>query len=196
MPGTALLVVDVQNELFHPDGALAGDFPARAAPMLDALRRLVTWAHEHATPVVWLRLAFRPGHFDAVRDSMSRRRGTLVDGSWGAELLDGLGRLPTDVVVTKKRPSGFFQSELALVLRGLGVDRLVVAGGSTNWAVESTVRDAHSHDFDVVVVRQAVATPFEELHEPSLRSMGSVFARVADLDDVLAGTIPEHPNPH
>ena len=40
MVRTALLVVDVQNDLFHPDGALAGDFPARAAPMLDALRHL------------------------------------------------------------------------------------------------------------------------------------------------------------
>jgi nicotinamidase-related amidase len=164
--------------------------------MLDAVRRLVGWAHEAEAPVVWLRLAFRPGHFDAVRDSMSRRRGTLLDGSWGAEILDGLGRLPTDVVVTKKRPSGFFQSELALVLRGLGIDRLIVAGGSTNWAVESTVRDAHSHDFEVLVVREAVATPFEELHEPSLRSMGSVFARVVRLEDVLSGAAPDQPESH
>jgi nicotinamidase-related amidase len=186
MTRAALLIVDVQNELFHPDGALAGEFPAQAQPMLEAVRRLVGWAHHWQVPVVWLRLAFRPGHFDAVRDSMSRRRGTLVDGTWGADLLDGLGRLDTDIVVTKKRPSGFFQTDLAIVLRGLAVDRLIVAGGSTNWAVESTVRDAHSHDFEVVVVRQAVITPFEDLHEPSLRSMGSVFARVADLDEVLA----------
>src|SRR5687767_9736738 len=129
MTRTALLIVDVQNELFHPDGALAGDFPARAGPMLDAVHQLVEWAHRSNIPVVWLRLAFRPGHFDAVRDSMSRKRGTLVDGSWGADLLEGLGRLDTDIVVTKKRPSGFFQSELVIVLRGLGVDRLVVAGG-------------------------------------------------------------------
>ena len=163
--------------------------------MLDAVRRLVDWAHRTQLPVIWLRLAFRPGHFDAVRDSMSRRRGTLVDGTWGADLLDGLGRLDTDIVVTKKRPSGFFQTDLAIVLRGLTVDRLIVAGGSTNWAVESTVRDAHSHDLEVVVVRQAVITPFEDLHEPSLRSMGSVFARVANLDEVLAETPAAERNP-
>ena len=186
MTGTALLLVDIQNEVFHPDGALAGDFPTRAASMLAAVRRLVDWAHARELPVVWLRLAFRPGHFDAVRDSMSRTRNTFVDGSWGAELLDGLGRRDGDIVITKKRPSGFFQTELTLVLRGLGVDRLIVGGASTNWAVESTVRDGHSHDLEMIVVRDAVATPFEDLHEPSLRSMETVFARVVALGEVIA----------
>jgi nicotinamidase-related amidase len=186
MTKTALLLVDLQNEFMHPDGALAGDFPARAEPLLDAVRRLVAWAHKGGRPVIWLRLAFRADHFDAVRDSMSRRRGTLVDGSWGAELLDGLGRRDTDIVITKKRPSGFFDTDLRIVLRGLGIERLVVGGVSTNWAVESTVRDGHSHDLEMVVVREAVGTPYDDLHEPSLRSMASVFATVAALEDVIA----------
>jgi nicotinamidase-related amidase len=185
MSGPALLLVDIQNEVFHPKGLLAGDFPSRAGPMLDAVRRLVAWAHDGDHPVIWLRLAFRPGHFDAVRDSMSRTKNTFVDGTWGAELIDGLGRRDHDVVVTKKRPSGFFQTDLVLVLRGLGIDRLVVGGASTNWAVESTVRDGHSHDFEMVVVRDAVATPFEDLHEASLLSMATVFAKVVAIDDVL-----------
>jgi nicotinamidase-related amidase len=186
---TALLLVDIQNEVFHPDGVLAGDFPSRAAPMLDAVRRLVDWAHHGGLPVIWLRLAFRPGHFDAVRDSMSRTRGTFVDGTWGAEVLDGLGRSESDIVVTKKRPSGFFDTDLAIVLRGLGIERLVVGGASTNWAVESTVRDGHSHDLEMIVVRDAVTTPFEDLHEPSLRSMATVFAKVVSLDELLAGAV-------
>ena len=187
MSRTAVLLVDIQNEVFHPDGVLAGDFPATAAPMLAAVRRLVDWAHEREHPVIWLRLAFRPGHFDAVRDSMSRRRGTFVDGSWGAEILDGLGRADDDIVVTKKRPSGFFDTDLAIVLRGLEVTRVVVGGGSTNWAVESTVRDGHSHDLEMVVVREAVITPFEDLHESSLRSMATVFATVVSIDEVADG---------
>lgn len=185
MTRTAVLLVDIQNEVFHPDGVLAGDFPSRAAPMLDAVRRLVRWAHDTDLPVIWLRLAFRPGHFDAVRDSMSRTRGTFVDDSWGAEILDGLGKAASDIVVTKKRPSGFFDTDLAIVLRGLGIGRLIVGGASTNWAVESTVRDGHSHDLEMVVVREAVTTPFDELHEPSLRSMATVFAKVASIDELI-----------
>lgn len=185
MPDTAVLLVDMQNEVLHTDGGLAADFPGRAGPLLDAVRRLVGWAHERDVPIIWLRLAFRPGHFDAVRDSMSRRRGTLVDGSWGAQLLDGLGRDEHDIVITKKRPSGFFDTDLRVVLRGLGVQRLIVGGVSTNWAVESTVRDGHSNDLEMIVVREAVGTPFEDLHEASLRSMATVFAQVVDLADVV-----------
>lgn len=186
MTDTALVLVDLQNDVLHPDGRMAGDFPAEAGAMLEAVRELVRWAHGRGIPVVWLRLAFRPGHVDAVRDSMSRQVGALIDGEWGAEILDGLRRDPRDIVVTKKRPSGFFHTDLAIVLRSLGVRRLVVGGVSTNWAVESTVRDGHSHDFEMVVVREAVATPFHHLHEASLRSMGSVFARVVPLGDILA----------
>ena len=188
MSRTCLLIVDIQNEVFHPDGALSGDFPKQAEPMLAAVRRLVDWAHQQDHPVVWLRLAFRPGHFDAVRDSMSRQRGTFLDGTFGADLLDGLGRRNDDIVITKKRPSGFFDTDLRVVLRGLGIERIVVCGASTNWAVESTVRDGHSHDYEMVVASDAVTTPFSDLHEPSLRSMGSIFARVASTDEIVNGT--------
>ena len=188
MSRTCLLVVDIQNEVFHPDGALSGDFPKQAEPMLAAVRRLVDWAHQQTHPVIWLRLAFRAGHFDAVRDSMSRQRGTFLDGTFGADLLDGLGRRDDDIVITKKRPSGFFDTDLRVVLRGLAVERIVVCGASTNWAVESTVRDGHSHDYEMVVASDAVATPFTELHDASLRSMGSVFARVADTHEIVNGT--------
>jgi nicotinamidase-related amidase len=186
MPRTAVLLIDLQNEVLHPDGGLAGDFPATAGPLLDAIRSLVGWARSVGVPVIWVRLAFRPGHVDAVRDSMSRTKGTLLDGTWGAELFEGLGREPDDIVITKKRPSAFFDTDLRVVLRGLGVDRLIVGGVSTNWAVESTVRDGHSHDIRMVVVREAVGTPFADLHEPSLRSMGTVFAAVVPLAEVLA----------
>ena len=188
MPATALLLIDLQNEVLDPAGGLAGDFPAAAVPMLAAIRSLVGWARAHEVPVVWVRLAFRAGHVDAVRDSMSRTRGTLLEGSWGAELVDGLGRLPDDVVITKKRPSAFFDTDLAIVLRGLGVERVVVGGVSTNWAVESTVREGHSRDLRMVVVREAVGTPYTELHEPSLRSMATVFASVVPLAQILDDT--------
>lgn len=181
---TGLLLIDLQNETLHPDGELAGDFPEKAGSLLEAVTGLTNWARSHRVPVIWARLAFRFGHFDAVRDSMSRRHGTFLDGQWGAEILEGLDVRPEDIVVTKRRPSAFFDTDLEIVLRGLGIRSLVVGGVSTHWAVESTVRDGHSRDYEVTVVRQAVASPFPEFHEPSLAAMASVFASVVDLDTV------------
>lgn len=183
---TAVLVVDMQNELMHPEGKYFQAFPVDPQPSVTAVQRLVEWARDHDLRVIWMRLAFRRGHFDSVFNSMSRTTGNLLDGSWGAELLDGLGRTEDDIVITRKRPSAFFDTELNIVLRGLGIRRLVVSGGSTHWAVESTVRDGHSYDYEMFVVREAVVDPFPDFHEAALRSMGSVFATVLGLDDVLA----------
>jgi nicotinamidase-related amidase len=116
---------------------------------------------------------------------MSRDRGTFVDGEWGAEILDELDVMADDAVITKRRPSAFFDTDLDIVLRGLGVTTLYVGGASTHWAVESTVRDGHSRDYRMVVIRQCVASPMPEFHEPSLRVMASVFADVVDLDEVI-----------
>jgi nicotinamidase-related amidase len=191
MPKTALLLVDLQNEVLHPDGKLRGDLPAIADELIDAVRSLVAWARERRLPVVWVKNAFRPGLIDAarrVREGTAVTAGRFLDGSWGAEILDGLGRQPDDAVITKKRSSAFFGTDLDLVLHGLGVERLVVGGTSTNWAIESTVRDGDSRDYDMVVVREATGARIREHHEPSLRSMASRYAEVWTLTEVVGAT--------
>jgi ureidoacrylate peracid hydrolase len=186
-PATALLLIDLQNEVLHPDGKMRGDLPAGADRLVAAVRDLVVWARARAHPVIWVRMAFRPGLVDAargVREGTSATAGRLVDGTWGAEILDGIGREPEDIVVTKKRSSAFFNTDLDFVLNGLGVRRLVVGGTSTNWAIESTVRDGDSRDLEMIVVREATASRMAELHESSLRSMASRYARVLTLEQV------------
>ena len=190
MPKTALLLMDLQNAFLHPKGTLAGDSPTTAQGMLDTVRQLVAWAHEHRIPVIWAGLAYRPGRIDAARrvKSWDRASQVLVEGSWQAEFLGGLGRRDDDILVRRKRPSAFFQTDLNLVLHGLGVERLIVGGVSTNWAVESSVRDGQSYDYEMIVVREATGTPFTELHEPSLLSMGTIFAEVVTLAEVMETT--------
>lgn len=191
MSKTALLLIDLQNEVLHPNGQLRGDLPAVADDLIDAVRRLVTWARERRLPVIWVKNAFRPGLVDAarrVREGTAVTAGRFVDGSWGAEILDGLGRLPDDPVITKKRSSAFFGTDLDLVLRGFGVERLIVGGTSTNWAIESTVRDGDSRDYELVVVREATGARIRDHHDPSLRSMASRYAEVRSLGEVLVST--------
>jgi ureidoacrylate peracid hydrolase len=185
----ALLLIDLQNEVLHPDGRMRGDLPAVADGLLDAVRKLVTWARERKHPVIWVRMAFRPGFVDAgrgVRSNTSATAGRMLDGTWGAEIVDGIGRRDEDIVVTKKRSSAFFNTDLDFILNGLGTKRLVVGGTSTNWAIESTVRDGDSRDHEMIVVRDATAARIADLHEPSLRSMASRYARIMTLPEVLA----------
>ena len=65
------------------------------------------------------------------------------------------------------------------------MERLIVVGTSTNWAVESTVRDADSLDYRVVIPREATGARMGDMHEPSLRTMGTRFAKVVSVADIL-----------
>lgn len=102
--------------------------------------------------------------------------------------MDGVGREKDDIVITKKRSSAFLATDLDFVLRGLGAEWLIVSGTSTNWAVESTVRDGESLDYRVIVVREATGARMRAMHEPALRSMASRYAEVKDLAEILALT--------
>ena len=188
MAKTALLLIDLQKEVLDAKGTLCGDLPRVAGTLLEAVRRLVSWARERDVPVIWVRMAFRPGYVDAsrsVRASAAEMAGRLVDGSWGAELVGGLGRVDDDIVITKKRSSAFLGTDLDFVLRGLGVERLIVAGTSTNWAVESTIREAESLDYQVIVPREATGARMGDLHESALRSIASRYGEVKTMAEVL-----------
>ena len=185
----ALLVIDVQKEVLDPKGTLGGDLPKVADELLAAVRTMVDWAHDQVVPVIWIRMAFRPGYIDAplsMREAADDMAGRLVDGSWGANICDDVGQREDDFVITKKRPSAFFGTDLDWLLRGLGAERLIVIGTSTNWAVESTVRDADSLDYRVVIAREATGARMGDMHEPSLRTMGTRFAEVVSVSDVVS----------
>tara|TARA_A100001037_G_scaffold101034_1_gene92044 strand:- start:190 stop:1089 length:900 start_codon:yes stop_codon:yes gene_type:complete len=191
MPREALLVIDIQKEVLDPKGTLGGDLPKVADDLLAAVRTMVDWAHGQSVPVIWIRMAFREGYIDAplsVREAADEMAGRLVDGSWGADICDDVGQREDDFVITKKRPSAFFGTDLDWLLRGLGVERLIVIGTSTNWAVESTVRDAESLDYRVVIAREATGARMGDMHEPSLRTMGTRFAEVVSVAEVIGGS--------
>ncbi|UGQ11826.1 cysteine hydrolase [Yinghuangia sp. ASG 101] len=178
----ALLIIDMQNDYCHPDGVFAA-----AGLRVDGLDRLVAdtnsliaQARSAGTPVVWVRMEWA-GDGDvgllAERSPFLRERG-LRRGTWGAEVVAGLDRRPGDHEVVKTRFSAFHATDLDTLLDELGVTTVVLAGVRTDFCVESTVRDAFFRDLRAVVVRDAVAGYFPDLHDNSLRVMGTVFAEV------------------
>jgi nicotinamidase-related amidase len=97
--------------------------------------------------------------------------GVSADTAPGRDFVDGIGYLPKDIVVMKRRNSAFYGTELDLVLRCNGIQTVVISGKSTFACVDTTARDALCHDYYVVVVRDAVGTVEEDIeyHEASLK---------------------------
>ncbi|MQY11753.1 Peroxyureidoacrylate/ureidoacrylate amidohydrolase RutB [Streptomyces sp. RB5] len=179
----AVVVIDVQNDFCHPRGVFAG--AGLVVDDLDGLvaniNTLVARAREQDVPVVWVTMEWADDAEVGLLASRSPFLATagLRAGTWGCEPVDGLDVRPADRFVRKTRFSSFHRTGLEATLTELGADTLVVAGVRTDFCVESTVRDAFFRDYRAVVVRDAVAGYFPDLHENSLRVMGTVFARIA-----------------
>ena len=108
----------------------------------------------------------------------------LVRDTWNTRILDALTPEPGDHIVSKHRYSGFFQTELDGVLRGLGATHLLVTGCTTSVCVESTVRDAMFRDYSCIVLEDCTAEPIgaglsRTNHEASLLVVETLFGWVS-----------------
>jgi nicotinamidase-related amidase len=149
--------------------------------------RLAAAMRERDEPVGWVRMVWdEPADAGLLPARSPFLAEALRRGTWGVEPVAGLDVRPEDQVVEKRRFSAFFDTELELLLADAGVTTVVVAGVRTDFCVESTVRDAMFRDLEAIVPREAVAGYFPDLHENSLRLMGTVFAWVAGVDETLA----------
>jgi biuret amidohydrolase len=187
-----LLALHYQNEVVHPRGkiriGLAAASPARDA-LVAAARRLLDGARAHDVPVISVRIAFRADHAEVAQNAEIWRRiaagKSMVEGSWGAEFHDGLGPLPGEFVVTHQRNNAFYGSPLADIVALFRPRRLAIAGVSTTYVVESTVRHASDMGYEVVVAEDACASASPDMHAASLAAM-ALIAEIRTVDQVLA----------
>ena len=192
VPPTALLALHFQNEVIHPNGAIrvgmAEDSPDRGRLIANAAR-LLGGMRAAGVPVVSVRIAFRPDHADVIQNCRIFRDvvrlGAMVEGSWGADFVTGLGPLPGEHVVKHSRTNAFIGAPLEEVLRCLDVRHLIVAGVSTNSVVEATVRHASDVGYHVTVAADACSAGDPALHAASLRNM-ELVADISTTDDILS----------
>jgi ureidoacrylate peracid hydrolase len=187
----ALLIVDLQNDFVHPDGAYArgGDasadiaaLPSRLAPLVEAVRLaggLIVSTHFTLVPGRGGEPLISP-HLKALRPYL--RRGDFQPGAWGHSLVDELA--PSDFQIEKIAYSAFYMTRLEWVLRKSGVCRLVVGGIVTNGGVASTVREAHVRDFEIAVLSDGAAAFDRATHETAIAALKPV-ARITTIAEML-----------
>jgi nicotinamidase-related amidase len=192
----ALLVIDMQNDFLHPDGAMHrhGQLAMTDADrerVVANTRRLADAVRARDWPVIWVRVAQRADVLDtALAEAGTRRRGIppearfIERGGWGAALVDGLTPEPHDLILDKHGHSAFGFTPLHRILRNLRVRRCLVAGGVTNGCVSDTVREGVGLGYAMTIVSDATYPPDDPYLEV-LANRGAVRATA----DVLAGLL-------
>jgi nicotinamidase-related amidase len=204
---TALLLIDMQVDFVDPHG-LFGTLGIDLS-MYDATRprlaALLAAAREAEVLVVHVQNTALPGRrsdspaqirFNLRMHEQARRDGTAlrytVPGTPGQEFVPELSPVDGEVVVPKYRSSGFWGTNLELVLRSNGIRTVVVGGCTTEGCVESTARDAMFTDHYVVIAEDCVASDDKAQHDASMFLMRHRFdlAGSGDIAAVWCGSRP------
>ena len=190
---TALIVVDLQN------GFMAPGQPAEIAPareIVPNVNRLAAATRAAGGSVVWIQNTITPesekswsiylGNF-ANEDWGLRMRRAFTPGDFGHALYPSLEVRPSDLTVRKTRFSAFVPgaSELDSILRGRGINTLIVVGTATNVCCESTARDAMMLNYKIFFVSDANACRTDEEHNATLAILLMMFADVRSTDEMV-----------
>jgi nicotinamidase-related amidase len=165
------VVIDVQKGELLGEEVTGIPIMAGAAARHARVRELIGRAREVGVPVVFIQEVHKPSGVDFGRELDGAEGPHCVEGELATELADGLEPEQDEYLIRKRRYSGFFGTELDLVLRSYGAETLVLVGALTDVCVHYTAVDAHQHDYRFRVVEDCVGGSSEEAHNASLRAM-------------------------
>jgi nicotinamidase-related amidase len=181
---SALLVIDMQVGGVTKAGAIAD--AGHDVSMMTRVRErggaAIAAAREAGVFIVHVRVANLPGQASSpaawLQSMMQISGGQPIDlsklsieGDPATEFCDECMPLEGEFVLTKRRPSAFFGTDLAMLLRARGIESCAVVGVSTAGCVEATVRDASHNDFYAVLLDDAVGAYAADVHEAALTVM-------------------------
>ncbi len=202
---TALIVCDMQNDfgaeggMFHRAGIPISAIQAVVAPTAHVL----AGARRAGIQIVYLKMEYEPdlsnlgvpearnsivhrrfGVGDVVQAPDGRQSRILIRDTWNTDILPELTPQDGDVVVSKHRFSGFFETSLDAILRERGITSLVFTGCTTSVCVESTLRDAAFRDYRCLLLEDCAAEPVgsnfaHSNHEASVLVIETLFGWVS-----------------
>ncbi|MCI2237789.1 cysteine hydrolase [Paenibacillus sp. TRM 82003] len=189
---TAVLVIDMQNDNLHPDGAFAATGAAQHAGeqnVVANVRAVLDAARATGAAVFHNRIVVHPGRdVGGSNAPIFTMLGPepLKLGSWGAAIIDGLDPREDEIVLDRTRMSAFNGSGLDSMLRNLAITDVVVVGVWTNMAVEHTARDAADHGYRVSVLSDATSSINADWQHAALSYALTNIATITDTASVTA----------
>lgn len=172
---SALIIQDLQNDVIIKGGAFTDSGAhehAKKQNIIENVKTLSNVARKAGIPVIHIHYIVEKNAFGLKQNAplfQGVKEGkALVRGTWGAEPVKGLEPKEGDIVVEKMRMNGFYNTKLDTILRGLGVDTIIITGAWTNMSIEHTARHGADAGYKIVVASNGTSTINEEWQNVAL----------------------------
>lgn len=183
----ALILIDYINEIVHPDGKLSGKGYSAFIDrhnIKSHIEQLINKFRENESPIIHVRVGFSNNYIDHPESSplfgAAKTFNALNLSEWGCEFIDYARPLENEVIIHKSRVSAFFNTNLDTILRCNSIDRIFIAGCSTDLAVQSAIRDAHDRDYKAAVILDACVAANDVDHNTSI----AVLEKLAETKNI------------
>jgi nicotinamidase/pyrazinamidase len=169
-PG-AVIVIDMLNDFIREDGALPCGVSQN---FVDTMVDMLETTTEAEMPTIFI-----CDSHDENDKEFEMFPKHCVKGTEGAEIIDELKPfMDKNLVVPKTRYSGFYNTELEDILKGLEATEIILVGVCTDICVMHTCADARNRDYKTFVVKDLVDSFDEEAHEFALKHMKDILGAI------------------
>lgn len=179
---SALLLIDLQKE---------DNFGLQnIANVIHNAQKLIAVCRQKNIPIIYTRQINRSDSIGLSLGEPVKEDGRPVyyaSGTENAEILDELKPLEKDIIIDKHRWSAFYETNLDLLLRSMGIKHLIIGGLVTDGCLITSLCDAYFRDYDIHLVKDICATSNEGAHMASILIMANwVYnIKIYDTDNMI-----------
>lgn len=198
---TALLCIDLQYLDALPDQGIFGDFVEDSLAVQRVQDYYFTRLYELVLPNTRrIQDTFREANLEVIhvriqsltRDGRDRGPGHkrlglhAAPGSKEAEFIAEVAPVGDEIIINKTASGVFSSTNLAYVLRNLGINSLFVAGVYTNECISTAVRDACDLGYYTTIIEDCCAAVTPQLHASTISTLRDRYSRVLSADEAIA----------
>lgn len=178
----ALIIIDMQND-FISEGAPV-ECPG-GRDIIPNIQKARTWAKENNIPVFYTQEMHRFQEIDYGLELERNEPLHCLEGTIGVEIVYELKPQDDEYVIIKRRYSGYYLTDLEVLMRAFNRKTLILTGAATNVCVYATALDAIQRDVHPIVLSDGVAGTSVELHDAFLKNIDYVIGDVVSVDELI-----------